>query len=247
MTEKRRGRKEKQTPYVNTPRHRLALELREARRAAGIDFKTWAEGSGWTPGHLSSVETGGTMPSRALVEWYENRLGGDGLYLSLYEAAIFEEDRKRQPQRQVVETDEFVLADPDPLEDVSRIPGDRVSFIDETIPDNTILRPGEEFTKTWTIQNAGKVVWCDRYLTLLGPTTGPGSIYAPRQVKLPTLINPGERITIEVLMRAQRGESTAHATYKMTDRHGTQYFPRTYMIGLGVTIITRRQHRPRAR
>lgn len=243
MPNKRRGPKEKRTLFRNTARHRLAVELREARQAADIEFKDWAERAPWSAGHLSRVETGDVRPSRKVVEFYEEQLGGDGLYLSLYEAAVFDEDRKRQPKRQIVDTDEFVLSERDSGEDVSRIPGDRVTFIGETIPDNSIMLPDQEFIKTWTIENAGEVVWRDRYLTLIGPTTGPGSIVAPRQIRLPSIVNPGEHVTISAPMRAQRAESTAHATYKMTDRHGEQYFPRTYMIGLGVTVITRRPHR----
>ena len=43
--------------------------------------------------------------------------------------------------------------------------GDRMMFLDDvTIPDHTLVLPGERFTKTWAIQNVGEVPWPARRL-----------------------------------------------------------------------------------
>ena len=34
-------------------------------------------------------------------------------------------------------------------------------FIEETIPDGTVIYPGENFVKTWTLKNIGETVWTD--------------------------------------------------------------------------------------
>ena len=36
---------------------------------------------------------------------------------------------------------------------------------DVTIPDHSVVSPGERFVKTWAVQNAGEVTWADRRLT----------------------------------------------------------------------------------
>ncbi|MCK8225357.1 hypothetical protein LW974_17840, partial [Erwinia amylovora] len=35
---------------------------------------------------------------------------------------------------------------------------------DVTVPDHTVVMPGERFTKTWAIQNVGQVPWPERQL-----------------------------------------------------------------------------------
>ena len=40
---------------------------------------------------------------------------------------------------------------------------DHAYFVAETIPDGTVLSPGEEFTKTWRIKNVGTDTWTTEY------------------------------------------------------------------------------------
>ncbi|HEY3383501.1 MAG TPA: NBR1-Ig-like domain-containing protein [Vicinamibacterales bacterium] len=47
-------------------------------------------------------------------------------------------------------------------------PGDSASstgaaFVNETIPDNTTMLPGQSFTKTWTLRNTGTTTWTSGY------------------------------------------------------------------------------------
>jgi DNA-binding XRE family transcriptional regulator len=43
--------------------------------------------------------------------------------------------------------------------------GDNSAFIaDVTFPDGSLVLPNQTFTKTWEIQNVGKVAWKNRYL-----------------------------------------------------------------------------------
>jgi hypothetical protein len=41
---------------------------------------------------------------------------------------------------------------------------DQIKFVEDvTVPDNTELLPGQEFIKTWRLQNAGTCTWTDKY------------------------------------------------------------------------------------
>ena len=42
--------------------------------------------------------------------------------------------------------------------------GDRSAFVQETIPDGTLVLFGEQFSKTWELQNVGRIAWEGRYL-----------------------------------------------------------------------------------
>ena len=42
--------------------------------------------------------------------------------------------------------------------------GDQSAFVQETIPDGTLILFGQRFTKTWELQNVGRVPWEGRYL-----------------------------------------------------------------------------------
>lgn len=66
---------------------------------------------------------------------------------------------------------------------------DSAIFISETIPDNTIFRPSQPFTKTWTVLNKGTLVWNTKYhLAHSGNDRmdGPAYTYLTREVR------PGE-------------------------------------------------------
>src|SRR5438094_4289042 len=40
---------------------------------------------------------------------------------------------------------------------------DGVTFVSETIPDNTTEPAGQSFTKTWTVRNSGTTTWNSGY------------------------------------------------------------------------------------
>lgn len=85
------------------------------------------------------------VSSRDLVSFYDKTFEADGLLLSLYETAenAGEQARRREgghrPRR------------------YRAIPGDASQFVSDTIPHGSLMRPGEVFTKTWTIRNSGRV------------------------------------------------------------------------------------------
>lgn len=71
------------------------------------------------------------------------------------------------------------------------IPGctNRAEFVSETVPDNSIFSPGQEFIKTWTLRNNGSCTWNPEYALIFirgeqmsGTSPSPiGKVVAPGQ------------------------------------------------------------------
>jgi len=107
------------------------------------------------------------------------------------------------------------------------LPCDQVRFVkDVTIPDEMDLGPGEAFTKTWRLQNAGSCTWSIGYLlyfesgNIMG---GPTSQYLTSQPVLPgetidvsiDLVAPGETGTYQGnwMLRNVKGEGFGIGDY----------------------------------
>jgi hypothetical protein len=45
----------------------------------------------------------------------------------------------------------------------------KASFVSENYPDNSVLKPGEKFVKTFEIKNAGNIPWTTAYSFVLNP------------------------------------------------------------------------------
>ena len=99
------------------------------------------------------------------------------------------------------------------------LPCDRVRFIkDVTIPDEMDLAPGEAFTKTWRLQNAGSCPWTIGYLlyfesgNIMG---GPTSQYLTSQPVL-----SGETIDVSVGLVAPEETGTYQGNWKIRNVKG---------------------------
>lgn len=119
------------------------------------------------------------------------------------------------------------------------IPGDRSEFIaDRTIPDGTLMRPGESDVKVWEIRNSGTVPWIGRYLIRLGSAHGP---VTPERVPIPDT-QPGEKVRISVEVEAPPVAGTYEVHWKMADEHGRLFFPDRYWAGVYLTIVVPGPH-----
>lgn len=124
----------------------------------------------------------------------------------------------------------------DDLDDKQEVQDISEFIADVTIPDGSIFRSGEQFTKIWAIRNAGNTVWENRYLTRMGPCSGAALITSPKRVRIPKT-KPGEEIEISVKLKAPEGISTTTtAVWKMTFNDGRLCYPERYQYGLSVII-----------
>lgn len=218
------GRPQKPLPPPRTAAQHLGFEIRYLRERAGLSATAVAELCGCSRTTIYGAETGTDVPSEHLVRKLDATLGADGLVVSRYEAVL-----AAKRARKFVDEIPTGPTSPDASDD------DESWFVDETIPDGTIMPPGHHFVKTWTIVNTGKVPWQGRYLQRAGASSGVGLITTPIQVAVPPT-SPGERVVLEVPCVAQYVEGTSRAHFKMADEAGRLYFPTRYDVGLVVQI-----------
>jgi transcriptional regulator with XRE-family HTH domain len=210
------------------PKTVLAWSMQKLRMVNGASGKQVAQAFGCSPAHISRVELGRTKPTRALVQFYEDRFEGDGLLLSLFEVAdqANEQEKRRAGGKR-----------PQPYR---AEPGDASTFIGDTIPHGTLMQPGQVFEQTWTIQNTGTVAWEGRRLERQGPLTGPGLISSARFYGVPDT-TPGKQATVTAMLKAPTYDCSSIAYFKMIHGDSRLCWPDNYQLGLDVLVMVRGQ------
>jgi transcriptional regulator with XRE-family HTH domain len=201
--------------------------MQKFRQVNGVGVRELAGEFGCSPSHVSRVERGDTKPSRALVTFYEDRFEADGLLFSLLEVAEHAAEQKRQRVARAGHGQSRVT------------PGDATAFVGETIPQGTLMQPGEVFVKTWKIRNVGTVSWKERQLERQGPITGPGLITSARHYPIPAT-DPGDVAEISAILKAPTYDCSSIAYFKMVDCEGLMCFPDEHQLGLDVLVRVER-------
>lgn len=199
--------------------------MQKLRLVHGATVRQTAAEFGCSASHISRVERGDTKPSRSLVQFYEDRFEADGLLFSLFEVAQHANEQKRQRGRRGKQP--------------RAVEGDATAYVDETIPQGTLFKPGEMFAKSWRIRNCGNVPWRGRRLERQGPLTGPGLITSPKYVDIADT-EPGEIVEITVPLKAPGYDCSSIAYFKMVDAAGLLCFPDAHQLGLDVLVRVER-------
>ena len=113
-----------------------------------------------------------------------------------------------------------------------------LSFVaDINIPDNTPLKPGEGFTKTWRVKNTGTCVWDAGFkLNFTG-----GDAMGGTTLVLDKSVNPGAETELSVPMIAPANAGTIRGNWRMSTASGTYFGDEIYLIivvGSGVTATS---------
>jgi len=87
---------------------------------------------------------------------------------------------------------------------------------DVTIPDNTRLKPGESFTKTWRLRNTGTCIWNIRYALIF---VGSEQMSAPITTPL-TETAPGDTLDISVNLVAPSKDGAYTGLYELRNPKG---------------------------
>jgi hypothetical protein len=92
--------------------------------------------------------------------------------------------------------------------------------IDVTIPDNTKMKSGQTFTKTWRLQNAGTCTWTQQYsiAQFSGETMATSAI-----IPMPVSVAPGQTIDISVDMVAPLAAGTYRSDWKLRNAANTWF------------------------
>jgi hypothetical protein len=87
--------------------------------------------------------------------------------------------------------------------------------IDVTIPDDTVLQPGQSFTKIWRLRNVGTCTWTQAYRVELFSGDAMG---AASSVPLAHEVLPGQGIDISVDMVAPRAAGMFQGNWKLRNQ-----------------------------
>ncbi len=96
---------------------------------------------------------------------------------------------------------------------------------DVTIPDGTVLAPGEAFTKTWKFQNTGSCEWTDSYLiTFISGTDMNGE-----DTEIGDTVAVGSSGEVSVSLAAPDSEGTYIGYWRMADEDGNAFGQSVYV------------------
>jgi transcriptional regulator with XRE-family HTH domain len=217
-------RARRRRPANDTQLQQFGDELRYWRELRGMSVAELAQRIGKDRRNIYSAEDGHDMVSELVVHRLEDALDTGGVLIARYEAVLVERRRLK-----LIRATGTSVPVPD------RNPGDASSFVSETVPDGTLMTPGQRFTKTWTIRNTGSEPWRGRFLARVGIAAGSGLITTPVRVPIPDT-DSGEAVTIAVPCVAHVIEGTSNAAFKMTDDADRLFFPDRYHPGLQVQV-----------
>jgi uncharacterized repeat protein (TIGR01451 family) len=112
---------------------------------------------------------------------------------------------------------------------------DRGAFVsDVTVPDGTVMAPGQAFTKTWRVRNVGSCAWTSSYalVFVLGNTFGAAPItgFSPATVSvLP--VEPGQTADFSLNMVAPTTPGHYRSYWRFRNASGAQF-------GVGSGMVT---------
>ncbi len=129
----------------------------------------------------------------------------------------------------------------------SLYPRDFSGFVrDITIPDDSMVGPGEEFEKIWEIQNLGDTAWERRRLVCADTyfnagASGPNipvtlGALTPLSSEVPiATTKPGGKVQVAVRLRAPKYPCSTISYWKMVDHNNEFCFPE--LLGLYCRVI----------
>ena len=104
---------------------------------------------------------------------------------------------------------------------------DWAAYVDDiSIPDGTLLLPGQDFTKTWRLKNIGTCTWSPEYSIVFMEGS---SLGAPASVKLNNTVVPGSTIDVSVTMKAPNIAGSYTSNWLLKNTSGNTF-------GLGTSV-----------
>ena len=97
---------------------------------------------------------------------------------------------------------------------------------DVTIPDGTILAPGEEFTKTWKFQNTGSCDWTEDFLI----TFSSGEDMDGSNTEIDEDVIAGDAASISVSLVAPDDEGSYTGYWKLATEDGTLFGETVFVL-----------------
>ncbi len=96
-----------------------------------------------------------------------------------------------------------------------------MDFVDETIDDDTVVTPGSDFTKTWTLQNTGTCTWnAAEYFLVFEDGE---QMSADGSYPLLENVSPGEEVTLSLALVAPNLAGTYRGEWMLADEDGDRF------------------------
>jgi len=102
---------------------------------------------------------------------------------------------------------------------------DSIYLSDVTVPDGTVMEPGEEFTKTWRIKNTGKCDWTTSYALAFVSGNAMEGTTAP----VPESVGAGDAVDISVEMAAPETAGTYTGYWRLKNADGAFFGQLVYV------------------
>ena len=107
---------------------------------------------------------------------------------------------------------------------------DQAAFVqDVSIPDNTLMAPGQSFVKTWRLRNSGTCTWTQDYVLVFA---GGSSLGGPASAPLPKTVAPGETVDLSVSLVAPAANGTYESRWLLHNEEGD-----TFGVGSGAVRV----------
>ena len=98
---------------------------------------------------------------------------------------------------------------------------DQAAFVSETIPDGSVMNPGQPFTKTWTLRNSGTCTWNANYDIVF---INGASMNAPASKPLTSsTVEPGQSVVITLELVAPIATGTQRGDFKLRNSNGALF------------------------
>jgi hypothetical protein len=91
---------------------------------------------------------------------------------------------------------------------------------DVTIPDETVIDPGESFTKTWRIRNAGTCSWTPSYAVVF---VSGNDMDGPSVQALEGNVNPGQTVDLSVNLKAPSNQGDYTGNWGLRNASGVVF------------------------
>ena len=98
---------------------------------------------------------------------------------------------------------------------------------DATVPDNTIMRAGASFTKTWRLRNTGTCTWSTSYKLVRDSGAALGG---PVSVKVPRAVARNSPVDISVQLVAPSTRGTYTGYWQLADAGNRRFGPKIKVV-----------------